>query len=108
MGCSMCYKPSIALKMKIKLHIIQASLLACCLSWLSCSSDADLPAVAERSISFTQAAFFLPAQDKTSVTIALTKAAESDLTVGFSLSGTAVERSEERRVGKECRSRWSP
>src|SRR3712207_8591496 len=22
--------------------------------------------------------------------------------------GTAVERSEERRVGKECRSRWSP
>ena len=77
--------------MKINLHIIQASLLACCLSWLSCSSDADLPAVAERSISFTQAAFFLPAQDKTSVTIALTKAAESDLTVPFSLTGTAVE-----------------
>ena len=24
------------------------------------------------------------------------------------LSGFEVERSEERRVGKECRSRWSP
>src|SRR5690606_38388003 len=26
---------------------------------------------------------------------------------GFSISGTARTRSEERRVGKECRSRWS-
>ena len=26
----------------------------------------------------------------------------------MTLSGSKVERSEERRVGKECRSRWSP
>ena len=27
---------------------------------------------------------------------------------GFVLGGRSVGRSEERRVGKECRSRWSP
>ena len=27
---------------------------------------------------------------------------------GESLAGAVAERSEERRVGKECRSRWSP
>src|SRR5689334_390368 len=26
----------------------------------------------------------------------------------FVLAGTSIDRSEERRVGKECRSRWSP
>ena len=36
-------------------------------------------------------------------------AATSDRTAAsLSASGVAAERSEERRVGKECRSRWSP
>src|SRR5258708_38830116 len=30
------------------------------------------------------------------------------LTIGTTVSGTVSTRSEERRVGKECRSRWSP
>ena len=29
-------------------------------------------------------------------------------TLGFCICGEAANRSEERRVGKECRSRWSP
>ena len=29
-------------------------------------------------------------------------------TFGLSLAQVGAERSEERRVGKECRSRWSP
>ena len=39
---------------------------------------------------------------------------EEDVTVGMSLTGAmtpaglGMSRSEERRVGKECRSRWSP
>ena len=28
--------------------------------------------------------------------------------IGLNMNSTAVIRSEERRVGKECRSRWSP
>ena len=30
------------------------------------------------------------------------------IAAGFGLAATAAARSEERRVGKECRSRWSP
>src|SRR5688572_33418219 len=30
------------------------------------------------------------------------------LTANFKMSGKGVDRSEERRVGKECRSRWTP
>src|SRR5258705_284531 len=52
-------------------------------------------------------------------TISLNHASAFDTTVTYSLGGTAGEgsdyatitthsRSEERRVGKECRSRWSP
>ena len=33
---------------------------------------------------------------------------EVDLTIGFRRWGLDIYRSEERRVGKECRSRWSP
>ena len=29
-------------------------------------------------------------------------------TIGATMIGTGLTRSEERRVGKECRSRWSP
>src|SRR2546425_13046764 len=36
------------------------------------------------------------------------KADEIALTSGASAGAAAVARSEERRVGKECRSRWSP
>ena len=36
------------------------------------------------------------------------KEAVSLHTNGYSISVEAAERSEERRVGKECRSRWSP
>ena len=34
-------------------------------------------------------------------------ASSANMSVGFDVLGAAV-RSEERRVGKECRSRWSP
>src|SRR3712207_9141244 len=34
--------------------------------------------------------------------------AKFDVTTGKALTLPAVKRSEERRVGKECRSRWSP
>ena len=30
------------------------------------------------------------------------------INVGIFVIGTLISRSEERRVGKECRSRWSP
>ena len=30
------------------------------------------------------------------------------LTVNYSYKDVGIDRSEERRVGKECRSRWSP
>ena len=33
---------------------------------------------------------------------------QSELTAEISALEKAVKRSEERRVGKECRSRWSP
>ena len=33
---------------------------------------------------------------------------QSDGSVSFDWTGTYLRRSEERRVGKECRSRWSP
>src|ERR1043166_6828566 len=37
------------------------------------------------------------------------KSAQADTARGrYTINGTAVDRSEERRVGKECRSRWSP
>ena len=36
------------------------------------------------------------------------KKADPKLLVGFDHSDDAAVRSEERRVGKECRSRWSP
>ena len=34
--------------------------------------------------------------------------AENKEEAGSDLEGMAADRSEERRVGKECRSRWSP
>src|SRR2546422_5210751 len=39
---------------------------------------------------------------------AITLKDADDLTFGLALGGGMVARSEERRVGKECRSRWSP
>ena len=33
---------------------------------------------------------------------------DREVTIGFGISEDEVDRSEERRVGKECRSRWSP
>ena len=33
---------------------------------------------------------------------------ETAIAVGFGIGMNAAARSEERRVGKECRSRWSP
>ena len=41
---------------------------------------------------------------KTSLTAAITKCLSTQKWADY----TAAERSEERRVGKECRSRWSP
>ena len=40
--------------------------------------------------------------------IAIARALDVHDTIGRDLVGMVVDRSEERRVGKECRSRWSP
>ena len=37
-----------------------------------------------------------------------TNTADRDETVSYIEDGSCQARSEERRVGKECRSRWSP
>ena len=42
------------------------------------------------------------------VVVALHPIAKGTLVEVDGLAVTALERSEERRVGKECRSRWSP
>src|SRR5260370_18009935 len=42
------------------------------------------------------------------VTLSATMNAAATGTVTFSDGSTVLARSEERRVGKECRSRWSP
>ena len=38
----------------------------------------------------------------------MTSEEQTSLTMKMMHSGTHLDRSEERRVGKECRSRWSP
>ena len=43
-----------------------------------------------------------------SMTLILVDGQTSSMTKARSVMETAVGRSEERRVGKECRSRWSP
>src|SRR2546423_11743565 len=50
-----------------------------------------------------------PAENsETALRIALTDDEVESLTLFDPLTGHASQRSEERRVGKECRSRWSP
>ena len=61
-----------------------------------------------------------PAANDTAETVETTETAETaedstgmralatGLAIGLAAAGGAIARSEERRVGKECRSRWSP
>ena len=57
---------------------------------------------------------FMVADHQNKPDIAASKAREwfdqqgVDMLIGGTNSGTSLARSEERRVGKECRSRWSP
>ena len=53
--------------------------------------------------------FILNLQKKHVHSSSIVELANGDLlAVWFSIAGKGRERSEERRVGKECRSRWSP
>src|SRR5438093_8599112 len=78
--------------------------------WLVLETPAaPLPVVA-RDVTFTSTAFAVPRDDRTVYgAFADDHADWAELADTFERLGLgAVQRSEERRVGKECRSRWSP
>src|SRR5688572_33486688 len=63
--------------------------------------DCEVQARADGYIETRSARFTIPPGEAgDEVVVALSR--------GASVKGTVVDRSEERRVGKECRSRWSP
>src|SRR6266498_3829635 len=78
----------------------QAALLAVLLL------DSDGPVLVERIIDLLWAD--RPPRDRSAVQVYVSRLRRTLRGAGADRFGVAVARSEERRVGKECRSRWSP
>ena len=72
------------------------------------------PALRDINLSFAESGFYLICGPSGSGKSTLLRMMKKNLIPGGDLSGsvaymgTEISRSEERRVGKECRSRWSP
>ena len=69
------------------------------------------PAAAAVAVAAAPAAGGAAAEEKTSFDVVLKAAGANKLAIVKlvkELTGLGLKRSEERRVGKECRSRWSP
>ena len=79
---------------------------------VSCSDDDDKPdgSVAVSAVAVSPTTATIKVGESTTLSATITPSDATDKTVTWSTSDekVATVRSEERRVGKECRSRWSP
>ena len=62
----------------------------------------------KRSVDFYQGLFGTPVINRQGTTSAGLQIGNGPQHLGLNSAGSNAPRSEERRVGKECRSRWSP
>ena len=62
---------------------------------------------AEEDVKFIRMAFCDAAGRQKNIAI-MPEELDRAFQYGIAIDGSAIPRSEERRVGKECRSRWSP
>ena len=87
------------------LSLVSALALTACDKKTDGTDNAAAASVAESQAVPMSAA---PAEEKNSAAVTEANATVDAGPDATSASGTAATRSEERRVGKECRSRWSP
>ena len=84
-------------------RLLQTALAVCCLVVASCQQAPPAQVEAEYEVMT-----IAPADRTLTSVYSATIRGRQDIEIYPQVSGFLTKRSEERRVGKECRSRWSP